>query len=113
MLTDPRQFTGDLIRGQDQIDAAAPGRALRHTRVLGGRLVLGERDAAGGLDFLHPQRAVGARPREDHADRGGLLVPGQRLEEQVDRHVRAANPAAGASSKTPWPIVIVMFLGIT
>ena len=113
VLADPRQFAGDLIRRQDEIDTAASGRALRHTRVLGGRLVLGESDAARGLDFLHPQRAVGACARQDHADRGGLPVLGQRLQEQVDRQVRAARPAAGQSCKTPWAIVIVVFLGMT
>ena len=34
VLADPRQFAGDLIRRQDEIDAAASGRALRHTGYL-------------------------------------------------------------------------------
>ena len=65
----------------------------------------------GGLDFLHPERAVRAGARQYHADRRGLPILGQRLEEQVDRQMRAALAARGASCRTPWAIVIVVFRG--
>ena len=70
---DPGQFAGDLLRGQDKIDTAAAGGALRHAGELGGRLLLREGNAARGLDLLQPLGAVRTGARQDHTDRAVWL----------------------------------------
>ena len=90
VVADLGQPPGDLLGRQDEIDAAAVDGAARHAGVPGRLLVLGEGDAAHGLDLAQPQRAVGAGAGEDHADGAGLLVLGQRAEQVIDRQVRAA-----------------------
>jgi len=90
-----RQFQGDFLGWQDEIDRAAADGALRHAVVFGRLSILGESDAAGGLDLRQSQRAVRAGTRQDHADRGRLLIFGQRLEELVDRQVQSARLTTG------------------
>ena len=70
VATDADDLVGDLARGQDEIHAAGGDGAVRHTVVLG-RRVLGERDAALGLDRFQPHRAVRGGAGQDHAD--GLM----------------------------------------
>ena len=57
--------------------------------VLRGLLVLGERYSAGGFDLAEAERAVGASPRQDHADRMRPLHRGQRSQKVIDRIVRS------------------------
>ena len=84
MLTDAGELTRDFLRRQDDVDAAAAHGALRHPRVLRRFFVLREGDAAGRLDVFDPQRAVRAGAGQDDADRGGLPIFGERLEEGID-----------------------------
>ena len=87
-----RDFGEPLPNGgwrQHKIHRAGQRRAARHPLVRG-RLVLRERDAAGRLDLVQPQRAVAARPRQDDRDRLVPLRLRQRLEEHVDRMMLAA-----------------------
>jgi hypothetical protein len=73
MLPDGGQAGGDFVGREYQVDRTAGDGALWHPRVLGGVLVLGKRETAGGLDLTHPQRAVRAGAGENHADRGRAL----------------------------------------
>jgi hypothetical protein len=74
---------GDLVRREHEVDAAGRDGAPRHARMLR-RLVLGERDATGGLDRFQPQGAVRCAPGEHHPDRLMRLLVRQRGEELVD-----------------------------
>jgi hypothetical protein len=57
-------------------------------------LILGEGDAARGLDLIETQRAVAAGTREDDRDRLVPLIVRERFEEQIDRVVLAPDFAA-------------------
>ena len=96
IVPDPLQRAGELRGRQDHVDAAALDGALRHAGVLGRRLILGEHDAAAGLDLLDADRAVRSGPRQDHPDGAGPTVFGQRLEKVIDRQVRTADLPAGS-----------------
>src|SRR5262249_28726217 len=54
-----QQFLGDALGWQDVIDVAVVGSGTRHARLSRGLLVLGEGDAALGLDRLETEHAVG------------------------------------------------------
>jgi len=62
------QLASDSFGREDVVDAAAGNGAAWHTVILGRGLVLGERDAALGLDFRQAQSAIGARAGQDDAD---------------------------------------------
>ncbi len=84
-----RDFHGDALGRQDGVDAARRDGAARHGVIPGGQRVLREAEAAGGLDRLESQGAVGAGAGEDHADGIAGLDLRQRAEEEIDRHVLA------------------------
>ena len=88
MAGEPHQLAGDLVGRQDVIDPAVGDGASRHGVVAGRFFVLGEGDAALGLDGLEAEGAVGAAAGQDHADGASLLVVGQGAEHVVDGHVR-------------------------
>ena len=90
MIRKAEQVPRDPLRRQDVVDAAVRDRAARHAVLLRRLLVLGERDAALGLDRLEPERPVRAAARQDDADRLGAVDAGHRAEQMVDRHVRPA-----------------------
>jgi hypothetical protein len=76
-------------RRQDEVHDTRPDRALRHSGVRGALCLLRHRHPGVSLDRLQPERPVGPRPRQDHADRTLALVVRQGAEEIVDgqRHV--------------------------
>ncbi len=80
MPGDARDLLGDPVRGKHEVHAAAGDGAARHAGLLR-RVVLGEGDAAFGLDLLQPQGAVGGGAGENHPDRPVLLVIRQGTEE--------------------------------
>ena len=88
MIGQPHQILGDLLRRQDVIDRAVGDRAAGHAVVLGGPLLLGERDASFGLDRLKAERAVGPATRKNDADRLRTLHLRQRSKQVIGRHVR-------------------------
>ena len=84
MLDESQEDLGHLLHGQDVVDQSRGDRAAGHA-VVGCRLrVLGQGQAAVGLDGLQAVRALGAGPGEDDAD--GLLVAvlGQGVEEEIN-----------------------------
>ena len=89
MLGQARELERDRLGREHEIDAARGRGAARH-RVVLGRIVLREGDAAFGLDGLQPERAVGRGAGEDDPDGAFVLVLGQRLEKEVDRAQRRA-----------------------
>ena len=84
-IDEPR---GDLLGRHHQIHRAAGNGALRHPAMLGGGLVLRERQPAGCFDLAQPQRAVGSRARQDDADGARPLYRRERSEKVIDRVVR-------------------------
>ena len=88
MLRQTDQVSCDLLRRQHMIDASVHNGAAGHAFVLGGRFLLGERDAPFRLDRLKAERPVRTAPRQDHADRLGALHLRQRPEQVIGRHVR-------------------------
>ena len=84
MMTDAGELARDLLRRQNDVDAAAVRGALRHPRIPCRFFVLCESDAACCLDVFDPERAVRAGAGQDDADRGGLPIFGERLEEGID-----------------------------
>ena len=99
VLRDASELVRDVLRREHEVHAARGHGAARH-RVVARGIVLRERDAALGLDRLQPQRAVGRRAGEDHADGPLALVLRQRLEERIDRTVRGARRRARAGAST-------------
>ena len=85
---------GDLVRRQDEVDAAAVDRAAGHAGVAGRTLVLREGDPARGLDLGDPQSSVRPAPRQHDGDRAGPLLLGQRTKEVVDREMRRPGVSA-------------------
>ena len=63
--------------------------------MFGGRLILGEGDAALRLNFGHAEGAVGAGAGKDHADGAIALSFGEGTHEMVDGHVQAPGLLAG------------------
>ena len=61
MAGDRRELSGNLRRRQDEIHATTLRGVVRHARMLGGLLILGEGDTPHRLDFAQSQRPVGAR----------------------------------------------------
>ncbi len=84
MVGQAGQLAGDLIGREDEIDVACGNGAFRHAGVLGGGDLLGEGDAAFGLDGLEAQDPVGGGARQDHSDGPAALVLGQRAQEVVN-----------------------------
>ena len=80
----PRELRRDLVRGEDPIDDARRGGALRHAREVGGRGGLREREAALGLDLLEPGCSVFAGAGEHDADRAAAQLARKRQEQRVD-----------------------------
>jgi len=87
VAADLRKPPRNAVGRQDEVHAAAVDRAVRHARVLRGILLLGERDAANGLDLAQAQGAVGPGAGEHDRDGLGLLVLGQRPEQVIDWQV--------------------------
>lgn len=91
----------DVRRAQDEVHATAVDRADRHAGMPRGLLILGERDAAAGLDLAQAERAVGAGAGQDDSDGLRELILAQGTEEVVDREVVAAALAARRHVKQP------------
>src|SRR3989449_8965459 len=91
MPRDLAELAGDLRGRQPEVDCPRRHGAAGHP-VVGGRVVLRERDAAGRLDLIHPQRAVAAGARQNDGDGFVFLVLRQRLEKQVDRMMPPIHP---------------------
>ena len=87
MATDAPQLAGDVCGREDEVHHAGGHRAARHPGILRRALVLGERDAALGLDGLQTQDAIGGGSRKDHADGLVLLILRERAQEDVHGHV--------------------------
>ena len=94
MATDAPQLAGDVLGREDEVHHAGGRRAARHPGILRRALVLGERDAALGLDGLQTQDAIGGGSRKDHADGLVLLILRERAQEDVHGHVLPAGVGA-------------------
>ena len=84
----------DALGRQHEVHRAAADGALRHAAMARRARLLGEGDPADRLDFQKPERPVRARAREHHADGLGLLRPGERAQEVIDRQVRTGRLSA-------------------
>ncbi len=62
LQSDPSKLRGYFFRREDKIDYPGGRRASRHAKDRGRQLVLGEDDAACGLNCFDPQRAVAGHP---------------------------------------------------
>ena len=84
MAGDSREFLGDRLGREHEIDTPGPDGEARH-RIVFGRPVLRKREAALGLDRLQADGAVGRGAGKNHPD--GPLVPvlRQSFEKTVDR----------------------------
>ena len=108
MLRNAGEFFRDVRRREHEIHAARRHRAARH-RVVFGRVVLREGDAALGLDRLQPQRAVGGRAGQNHADGPLALVLRQRFKKD-DRSADAACASACAAQASTLPCTMLRFV---
>ena len=100
MAADARQFGGDALGRQNEIDGTSRDRAHRHGGPLSRFRILRESHASGRLDRLQPIRAVRSRAGEDHANGRIALFLRQSYGEIVNRvlrpgGVRCEAPAAG------------------
>ena len=109
---DAGDLPGDPVRGQHEVHAAGGDGAVRHALVLG-RVVLGEGDAALGLDLFQPEGAVGGGAGQDHADGPVPLVLRQRAEELIDRPVRRRGPRAAGAATPRRTMIMFRSGGIT
>ena len=91
---DAHQFLRDPDWRQRKIDTAGGNGAGRHGGVFGRFLVLGEGDAAGGLDGPQPTRAVRAVARKNDADGPAAFLLGEGFQEMVDRRVHVLGRSA-------------------
>ena len=100
---DAHELARDLRRAAARRSTQPEAMALCGMPSCCARVVLGERDAALGLDRFEPERAVRRGAGQDHADGLVPLVLGQRAEELVDRPVqrRAALARQPAASFPP------------
>jgi hypothetical protein len=80
MRADLGQAARDLVRGQDEIDAATVDRAPRHATMCRGLFILCEGDPADRLHLAKPLRAIGSGAGKNDSHRSRLLVFGQRAE---------------------------------
>jgi hypothetical protein len=80
---DPR---GDLFHRCDDIDHAGDDRRIGHIRVQRSAAIAALRKSQASmlLDGFQSERAVAAASREQHADGGFALIPGERTQEHVD-----------------------------
>ena len=91
----------DLFGREHEVHAAGPDSTPGHRVVLGGSLALREGNPLCRLDLAESQSAVGAAAREDHGDRVGPLVFGERAQEPVDRHEEAGRFHAWGEPQAP------------
>src|SRR5258708_2293091 len=84
MFADSAKVSSDLRGRQNEIHAAGGDGRLRHPAICSRVRVLRERDAAGRLDGFNAQCAVGARTREDDADRSAPLYLREGPKERVN-----------------------------
>ena len=85
---DAHKLSRDLGRREDEVHHASRDRRSWHAVVGCAGGVLGEGDAALGLDRRKPERAVRGRPRQNDADGATAEGTGQRAKEAVDRQRR-------------------------
>lgn len=108
LADDSREFRGDSLRRQNEIDAACGDSASRHTIELCRCRVLCEYDASLLCNRLHPQCSVGARPRKDDANRCAPF----RLSATERRNRSTAVPAVCLGlSASPRPEIVMPVLG--
>src|SRR5947199_8347826 len=85
MLAQPDKFFRDVLRPEDQVDAAcrdcAPGKVV----VLGRLLVLGNCDSSFILDSPQPMNSIHGSPGEYDTDRCALLLPSEGHQQWGDR----------------------------
>src|SRR5258706_14856329 len=87
MLADSTQLPGNVLGGQDEVDAPGVHRIAWHAVVFRRLLVLSKCNAACHLDGAASLGAIRSSARQDDADR---LLPGafrQRAKKIIDRHV--------------------------
>ena len=101
MAADSDQFLGDALGRQNEIHATGGGGGLRHGGESGGRHILRERDATGGLDGGDAGRAVRPGPRQDDSDPAASTLVGYRTQEAVDGHVGSRRFRAGSQDQRP------------
>ena len=89
MRRDAGQFVRNVLWREHEIDAACGHRAARH-RIVFGRLILRERNAALGLDGLQSQRAVRRGAGQNHPDGPLALVLRQGFKKHIDGALGAA-----------------------
>ena len=86
------ELASDVRRSEADVDRSRHYGAARHSLVRR-RFVLRERDAAGRLDLVQPERPVTPRARQDDRNRLMALSERQRFEEHVDRVMPAIDHA--------------------
>ena len=85
----------DRATGRTKSATSVGDRAARHRGILGLVRVLHQDDAAGFLDRLDADGAVGAGAGQDDGDEAVAMLLGQRAEEEVDRRAQPARLLEG------------------
>ena len=78
-----RQLFGDVLRRENEIDAAGSDGAARHGVVFG-RFILGKGYPRFSFNRFQSQRAVRSRAGKDHTYGPLALVLSQRLEKEIN-----------------------------
>ncbi len=99
MARDAGEFAGDAIRREDVIDLPGADGGTGHAVVPGGIGLLGEGDAAGGLDLGNAEGTIAAGAGEDDADAVAGTLETDGTEEVIDRHVPGGGRPAGGKAK--------------
>ena len=84
MLAQPDKFLRDVLRPEDQVDAACRDRAPGKVVVLGRLLVLGNCDSSFILDSPQPMNSIHGSPGEYDTDRSALLLQSEGRQKLVD-----------------------------
>src|SRR5437870_13380203 len=84
MLAQPDKFLRDVLRPEDQVDAACRDRAPGKVVVLGRLLVLGNCDSPLILDSPQPMNTIHRSPGEYDTDCSALLVLSEGLKKCVN-----------------------------
>src|SRR5437660_12899544 len=84
MLAQPDKFLRDVLRPEDQVDAACRDRAPGKVVVLGRLLVLGTCDSSFILDSPEPMNAIHGSPEEYDTNHFALLFLSVGVEKSAD-----------------------------
>ncbi len=103
VAAEAHELAGDHFRRASKVHHPRGDRALRHAAELRRARLLGDGDAALGLDRPEALGPVGAGAGQHDADGALLVVLGERSEEGVDRQVKPASQLPRDEREDPAP----------